>query len=86
LNADGARSPGPKRVPRGSPATIGPRTSLPAPAAMTVGIPAAAAISAASTLLCMPPLPSGEPSPNAAAATAEPSAITSAPGVPGARE
>ena len=59
LKAGSLRSAAAKRVPRGSPARIGSSTDAPVPPAITVGIPAAAASSAASTLLRIPPLPSG---------------------------
>ena len=58
----------------------------PSPPAITVGIPAAAASSAASTLLRIPPRPSGLAAPSTASPAALPSSSSSAPGVPGARE
>ncbi len=64
---------------------MGSSTASPAPPAMTVGIPAAAAIRAASTLLSMPPRPRCDASPNAASSVAAPSETSSAPGVPGLR-
>ena len=83
LKADSLRSAAANRVPFGSPATIGPSTSSPAPPAITVGIPAAAASSAASTLLRIPPLPSGLESPSSTPLACAPSASSSAPGSPG---
>src|SRR5262245_56342092 len=76
----------PRRVAGASPARIGPSTSSPWPAAITVGIPAALAICAASTLLPIPPRPSSEPAPSSASTASAPSRSSSAPGVPGVRE
>ena len=76
LKADVVRSPGVNRVPRGSPSRMGFRTAVPVPAAITVGIPAAAATSAATTLLRIPPFPSEDAPPSTAVRALRPSAIS----------
>ena len=85
LYAESSRRAPWKRVPRGSPARIGPSTSLPASPAMTVGIPASAAIRAATHLALASRRGRAASIAEVDLVAAEPSRTSSAPGVPGAR-